>query len=87
MCVRTVTIYVYGNTEVLNMVYICFKIGFCNRRAEFTNQKNGAISILISFNMSNKFSGSSRLHKELQYLAAFSAYDATNKKRQCLLQP
>ena len=34
-----------------------------------------------SFTMSNKFSGSSRLHKELQCLAAFAAYDATNKKK------
>ena len=63
------------------MVYICFKIGFCYRRAEFTNQKNGAISILVSFTMSNKFSGSSRLHKKLQCLAVFAAYDATNKKK------
>ena len=31
--------------------------------------------------MSNKFSGSSRVHKELQFLAAFVAYDATNKRK------
>ena len=31
--------------------------------------------------MSNKFSGTSRLHKKLQCLAGFAAYDATNKRK------
>ena len=66
---------------MLSMYTFVLKIGFRNRRAEFTNQKNGAISILVSSTMSNKFSGSSRLHKELQCLAAFAAYEATNKRK------
>ena len=31
--------------------------------------------------MSNKFSGSSRIQKEVQCLAAFAVYDATNKRK------
>ena len=39
MCVRTVTIYVYGYAEVLSMVYISTKINNINNKQNKANKK------------------------------------------------